>query len=147
VWILPVVLAVIVLSVPAQMMFATRFDEPYPGLFQPRFQGISQTDDRVVRFSVVRLSADGRRLEPTDVFPAAEAQMALESTFPPDGHRAHIGAAKRRSIHDAVARALGSDPRELTVAWERRRFHLDTGKITRGKAQATYRINFREASP
>jgi hypothetical protein len=144
VWVLPAVLAVIVLSVPAQFMFATRHGEPYPGLFQPRFEGISQTDDRVVRFTAVRLSADGRHLDPTAAFPAGKDEL-LSSTFPQHGDHARMDDATRRSIRKAVARALGSDPHELTVTWEHRRFHLDTGKITRGKPQASYRVNLREA--
>jgi len=148
VWVLPAVLAALVLSLPAQVKFASLVAEPYPGLFQPEFNGNSQRDsDRTVRFTIVKLTVDGRRLEPSDLIPEDEDRgEALTTAFPMDGDEAQVDEATLRSMRSAVRR-LGSDPGELSVRWERRRFHLDTGKITRGKTLATYRVDLRGDHP
>ena len=147
VWVLPAVLAVFCLSVPAQLVFADRIAEPYPGLFQPAFHGVSQRNDHTVRFMAVTLSVDGQRIKPRDLIPDKDRRDILESLFPPHGRRARVDDASLRAMRRALARTVGTDPSELTVRWERRRFHLDTGQITRGKTLATYRVDLRRDAP
>ena len=144
VWVLPAVLVALVLSIPAQVRFASQVAEPYPGLFQPDFSGDSQrSSDQTVRFTAVKLSVDGRPVEPSDLLPDAEDRgEVLTSAFPPDGDEAQVDDALRRSMRSAVARRVG-DPGELSVSWERRRFHLDTVTFTKGKTLATYRVDLR----
>ncbi len=144
VWVLPAVLAALVLSIPAQVRFASQVAEPYPGLFQPEFNGVSQREsDQTVRFTAVRLSVDGRRIEPSDLLPDVDDRgEVLTSAFPPDGDEAQVDAALRRSMRSALARRFG-DPEELFVRWERRRFHLDTVTFTTGKTLATHRVDLR----
>ena len=143
VWVLPAVLAALVLSIPAQVRFASQVAEPYPGLFQPAFREDSQSSDQTVRFTIVKLSVDGRPIEPSDLLPDADdTGEFLRSVFPPDGDEAQVDDALRRSMRSAVARRFG-DPGELSVTWERRRFHLDTVTITKGKTLATYRVDLR----
>ena len=147
VWVLPTVLAALVLSIPAQVRFASQVAEPYPGLFQPDFSGDSQRKDQTVRFTIVRLSVDGRSVEPSDLLPDADDRgEVLASAFPPDGDEAQVDDALRRSMRSAVARRVG-DPAELSVTWERRRFHLDTVTITKGRTLATYRVDLRGDTP
>ena len=147
VWVLPAVLVALVLSIPAQVRFASQVAEPYPGLFQPDFSGDSQWNDQTVRFTIVRLSVDGRRLEPSDLLPDADdPDEVLASAFPLDGGRIRVGDALRRSMRSAAARRF-DDPGELSVTWQRRRFHLDTMTFTEGKTLATHRIDLRGDTP
>ena len=147
VWVLPAVLAALVLSIPAQVRFASQVAEPYPGLFQPDFSGDSQQKDKTVRFTIVRLSVDGRPMEPSDLLPDTDDRgEVLTSAFPPDGDEAQVDEALRRSMRSAVARRF-DDPGELSVTWERRRFHLDTVTFTKGKTLATYRVDLRGDTP
>ena len=147
VWILPAVLAVLVLSIPAQVRFASQVAEPYPGLFQPAFDGDAQRKDHTIRFTIVRLSVDGRPIESSDLIPDPDDRRdVLRSAFPPDGGEAEVDEALRRSMRSAVARRLG-DPGQLSVIWERRRFHLDTLKTTKGKTLGTYRLDLRGETP
>ena len=147
VWVLPAVLAAFCLSIPAQLVFAERYDEPYPGLFQPAFHGDSQQDDHTVRFPAVTLSVDGRRITPQDLISNKSRREILETMFPPLGRRARVDDPALRAMRRTLARTLGTDPTELSVRWERRRFHLDTGQITRGKTLATYRVDLRGDAP
>ena len=149
VWILPAVLAVLVVSLPAQVKFASLVAEPYPGLFQPAFNGNSQRDrDRTVKFTTVELAVDGRRIEPSDLVPDDDVRAeVLTTAFPLDGGDVQIDDAMRQSMRSAVARRLGTDPGELSVRWEHRRFHLDTGKITPGRTLATYRVDLGGDNP
>jgi hypothetical protein len=128
--------------------FASQVAEPYPGLFQPDFSGDSQrSSDRTVRFTVVKLSVDGRRIEPSDLLPDVEDRSeVLTSAFPLDGDAAQVDDALRRSMRSAAARRF-DDPGELSVRWERRRFHLDTVSTTKGKTLATYRVDLRGETP
>ena len=147
VWVLPAVLAALVLSIPAQVRFASQVAEPYPGLFQPDFSGDSQRKDKTVRFTIVRLSVDGRPMEPSDLLPDTDDRgEVLTSAFPPDGDEAQVDEALRRSMRSAVARRF-DDPGELSVTWERRRFHLDTVTFTKGKTLASYRVDLRGDTP
>jgi len=147
VWVLPAVLVALMLSIPAQVRFASQVAEPYPGLFQPDFSGDSQRKDQTVRFTTVKLSVDGRRIEPSDLLPDAEDRgEVLTSAFPLDGGDAHVDDALRRSMRSAAARRF-DDPGELSVTWQRRRFHLDTVTFTDGKTLATYRVDLRGDTP
>jgi hypothetical protein len=147
--VLPAVLAALVVSLPAQVKFASLVAEPYPGLFQPPFNGNSQRDsDQTVKFTTVELSVDGRRIEPSDLIPEDDDRAeVLTSAFPLDGDEAQVDDATLRSMRSAVTRRLGADPGELSVRWEIRRFHLDNGKITRGKTLATYRVDLSGDNP
>jgi hypothetical protein len=149
VWILPVVLAALVLSLPAQVKFASLVAEPYPGLFQPAFNGNSQRDsDQTVKFTTVELAVDGHRIEPSDLIPEDDERAeVLTTAFPLGGGDVKVDDATRQSMRSALARRFGTDPGELTVRWEHRRFHLDTGKITQGKTLATYRVDLRGDNP
>jgi hypothetical protein len=143
VWVLPAVLAALVLSIPAQVRFTSQVAEPYPGLFQPAFDGDAQRKDHTVRFTIVRLSVDGRSIEPSDLIPDPDDRRdVLRSAFPPDGGEAQVDDALRRSMRSALARRFG-DPGELSVTWERRRFHLDTVTSTKGKTLSSYRVDLR----
>jgi hypothetical protein len=147
--VLPAVLAVLVVSLPAQVKFASLVAEPYPGLFQPAFNGTSQRNsDRTVKFTTVELTVDGRRIEPSDlILEDDDRAEVLTTAFPLDGDEAQVDDATLRSMRSAVLRRLGTDPGELSVRWEHRRFHLDTGKITRGKTLATYRVDLSGDNP
>ena len=115
VWVLPAVLAALVLSIPAQVRFTSQVAEPYPGLFQPAFDGDAQRNDQTIRFTIVRLSVDGRPIESSDLLPDADDRSdVLTSAFPLDGGEAQVDAALRRSMRSAVARRFG-DPGELSV--------------------------------
>ena len=148
VWVLPAVLAALVLSIPAQVRFASQVAEPYPGLFQPDFSGDSQrSSDQTVRFIDVRLSVDGRPIEPSDLLPDVDDRgEVLTSAFPLDGGEVQVDDALRRSMRSAAARRF-DDPGELAVTWQRRRFHLDTVTFTEGKTLATYRVDLRGDTP
>lgn len=147
VWVLPAVLAALVLSIPAQVRFASQVAEPYPGLFQPAFDGDAQWKDQTIRFTIVRLSVDGRPIEPSDLFPDPDDRSdVLTSAFPQHGDDAHVDDALRRSMRSAVERKL-RDPGELSVTWERRRFHLDTVTFTKGKTLSSYRVDLRGDTP
>jgi len=147
VWVLPAVLVALVLSIPAQVRFASQVAEPYPGLFQPDFSGDGQRKDRTVSFTIVRLSVDGRKIEPSELLPGVEDRGGvLTSAFPPDGGEAQVDNALRRSMRSAVARRFG-DPGELSVTWQRRRFHLDTVTYTEGKTRSSYRVDLRGDIP
>ena len=143
-WVLPVVLAAFCLSIPAQLVFADRIAEPYPGLFQPAFRGVSQSDNHTVTFPAVKLWVDGRRIRPADLVPDENRRDRLKSMFPPRGHQPRVNDSSRRMLRGNVARALGIRPSELVVTWQRRRFDLDTGQITRLRTLATYRFDLRE---
>jgi hypothetical protein len=147
VWVLPVVLALLVLSIPAQVRFTSQVAEPYPGLFQPDFSGDEQRKDQTVRFTIVRLSVDGRPIEPSDLLPDVEDRSeVLTSAFPLDGGEPHVDDALRRTMRSAAARHF-ADPSELAVTWERRRFHLDTVTYTKGKTRSSYRVDLRGDTP
>lgn len=144
VWVLPAVLAVICLSLPAQIVAADRVAEPYPGLFQPSFRGDAQDDHRVVHVEILEVALDGRRIRPSDVFPSDGNALGLfESLFPPHDDAARLDTATRKAILTKLTRRLDPDPHMLTVTWRRRDFHLDTGRISRGSMLARYRVSLR----
>ena len=143
-WVLPAVLAAFCLSIPAQLVVADRIGEPYPGLFQPAFRGVSQSDKHMVSFPSVRLWVDGRRIRPADLVPDENRRDRLKSMFPPHGSEPRVGDSARRALRSNLARTLGIQPSELVVTWQRRRFDLDTGEITRLQTLATYRLDLRE---
>ena len=143
-WVLPAVLAALCLSIPAQLVLADRIGEPYPGLFQPAFRGVSQTGDHSVTFPSVRLWADGRRITSSDLVTSNDELARLKSLFPPREDRARVDDSLRRALRENLERSLGFGPRELVVTWQRRRFDLDTGQITRLRTLATYRLDLRE---
>jgi hypothetical protein len=145
VWVLPAVLAALCLSLPVQLVFADRVAEPYPGLFAPAFHGVSQGKGHVVKLTKIELSVDGRRIDPDDILPGKPARRdALLAHFPPDGDHASADDAARRALRSAVVRATGSDPRELTITWQRRLYDLDSGTYRRGKTLAHYQVDLRE---
>lgn len=146
-WVLPAVLLAFCLSIPAQLVFAHRFGEPYPGLFQPGFRGVSQSDTHTVSYPAVRLWADGRRVRPADLVPDENRSDNLKSMFPPHGNRPRVDDTLRRTLRGNLARASGTEPSELVVSWQRRRYDLDTGEIARLQKLATYRLDLREDAP
>ena len=86
VWVLPAVLAALVLSVPVQVKFASAVAEPYPGLFQPFFTGVSQRkSDHTVKFVIVKLSVDGRPIEVFDLFPDVDHRARASGVDVPVG--------------------------------------------------------------
>jgi hypothetical protein len=144
-WVLPAVFLLMGLSLPAQLIVADNIAEPYPGLFQPAFRGVSQDDHRVERLEVLELALDGRRIRAFDVFPTdGNARVIFASVFPPEGDEARIDAVTRRSMRARLARRLDTDPATLTVTWRRRTLRLDSGKISRGSTLAHYRVDLRE---
>ena len=144
-WVLPAVLAALCLSLPAQMVFADRVAEPYPGLFAPAFHGISQGKGHVVKLTSLELSVDGRRIDSDDLLPGDAARRdALLAHFPRDGDHAPVDDTTRNALRSAVMRAVGGDPRELTVTWQRRLYDLDSGTYRRGRTLAHYKVDLRE---
>lgn len=136
--VLPVVFALVVLSVPAQMVFTERYDEPYPGLFQPFFYGVSPTTE----VKAVELTVDDRPIEPFDLFPAdGPARGIVASMFPPEGGEMRVDDKTRRSMRATLARHLGVAPRELMVTWESRRVDRDTGTVSDRSILARYRLD------
>ena len=147
-WVLPAVLAALCLSLPVQLVFADRVAEPYPGLFAPGFHGISQGKGHVVKLTKLELSVDGRRIDPDDILPGDPAgRDALLAHLPRDGDHASVDDATRNALRSAVVRATGSDPRELTITWQRRLYDLDSGTYRRGKTLARYQVDLREDVP
>lgn len=143
-WVLPAVLAALCLSLPVQMVFADRVAEPYPGLFAPAFHGISQGKGHVVRLTSLELSVDGRRIDSDDLLPGDAARRdALLAHFPRDGDHASVDDTTRHALRSAVVRAVGSDPRELTITWQRRLYDLDSGTYRRGRTLAHYQVDLR----
>ncbi len=147
VWILPAALAALILCLPIQALIAYEIAEPYPALIQPPFYGASQNKDGAVKFPFVRLWVDGQRVKPVDVLPRSDRREALQEMFPPRGKVAHVDAATLRRMRTNLELRSGTEPRELVVRWQERRFHLDTGKITRHQTTATYRVDLREDAP
>lgn len=146
VWVLPASLAALIVWMPVQALIESELAEPYPGLFQPPFWGASQNDDRTVKYPFVKLSVDGRRVRPADVLTRDDRRDALEQMFPPRGGVARADSATRRLMRMNLVRLSGHDPRELVVRWQERRYHLDTGTITRHQTTATYRVDLRRNS-
>lgn len=147
VWVLPASLAALILWMPVQVLIEFEIAEPYPGLLQPPFWGASQNEDRAVKYPFVKLSVDGKRVRPADVLTRDDRWEALEHMFPPRGRIAHVDSATREMMRRNLARLSGTEPREMVVRWQERRFHLDTGEITRHKTTATYRVDLRGEMP
>ena len=144
-WVLPAVLATLCLSLPVQLVFADRVAEPYPGLFAPAFHGISQGKGHVVKLTRLELSVDGRRIDPDGILPGDAARRErLLAHLPRDGDHASIDDDTRNALRSALVRATGSDPRELTITWQRRLYDLDSGKYKRGRTLAHYKVDLRE---
>jgi hypothetical protein len=142
VWVLPAMFALVILSLPVQMLFAARFSEPYPGLFQPFFYGDSQSGG-VIDVKAVEMEVDGRRIEPFDLFPAdGPAREIVSSMFPPGDGEMRVDEGTRTSIRATLASKLGTEPRELSITWERRRFDLATGKVSERSTLARYHLDF-----
>lgn len=147
VWVMPSVFAVVALSLPAQLLFAERFSEPYPGLFQPAFLGDSQDDDRVMELAIPEIRIDGSRIEPFDLFPTdgSNAREVVLSMFPRNGDM-RVPDRTRRAMRSTLADRFDTNPGLLTVTWKRLVVDLESGTSTVGPTITAHRLDLRETA-
>jgi hypothetical protein len=140
-WVLPVVFALAVVWMPVQTYVVARHSEPWPALLQPEFGGDGQ-DDGFIELLAVEIEVDGRAIQAHDLFPAdGPPRDIVRGLFPPRGDEARVPDRTRQALRAAATRAIGAEPRELTVAWERRRYDLETGTFVRRSPLARYRMD------
>lgn len=143
VWVVPLVFALVGLSLPVQVYVKEHVSEPYPGLFQPRFSGVPSYGSKV-SFRDIVLKVDGRAIAEEEFLPgenSGKRRKVLESMFPPSGGTARVDDEFRARLRSRLADARDVEPRMLTATWERRRFNLDTRKTTVIRTLSEYEID------
>lgn len=143
VWVLPTVFALVVLAWPVQMVVADRVGQPYPGLFQPTFDEVPGHGE-AVKYRALVLEVDGREVDEKRLYPGTNPGRRfrlLEAMFPPHGGSPDVDARTQARMRSKFADDTGERPRILTATWQRRRFDLDTRRITVIRTLAEYRID------
>jgi hypothetical protein len=144
VWVLPSVFALLAVSIPVQMVVKEHFGEPYPGLFQPAFSAFEQPHG-TISLTVVKITVDGKGIDEADLFPAGNTVQRLtllKSIFPTHQADGVMDDDLRSRLRSNLVHSLGATPHVLSVAWERSRYRLASGSMTREGILAEYRIDF-----
>ena len=149
-WVLPMLFALVTLSLPAQMLVASRVSEPFPGLFMPKFASVPDVDGGL-EFNEPSFKADGQPVALHTLFGAAkidaEVQRLARRTFPrePDGP-VELSPDVRAMIVDNLSRATGQAPRTLEVTWKRRRYDVESRRTTDLRTISSYEVMLGEAA-
>ena len=142
VWVLPAVFAAVVLSIPVQLVLKERYGEPYPGLFQPAFSA-SEQPRGTISLTIVRITVDGDAIEVAQLFPegnTGQRRALLKSIFPTRQSDVSLNGDLRRRLRSNLVRSLDATPHVLSVTWERRRYRLASGSMTKPRILADYRV-------
>lgn len=143
VWVLPAVFALLAVSMPVQMVLKERFGEPYPGLFQPAFSA-SEQPHGTISLTVAKMTVDGDVIDVAQLFPGGntgQRRALLKSIFPTRHSDVVLDDDLRSRLRSNLVRSLGATPHVLSVTWERRRYRLASGLMTKAQILAEYRID------
>ena len=149
-WVLPALFALVTLSLPAQMLVASRISEPYPGLFMPKFASVPDVDGGL-EFNEPSFTADGQPVTLAMLFGApkinAEVQRLARRTFPrePDGP-VELSPEVRSMIAGNLAQVTGQAPRTLEVTWKRRRYDVESRTTTDLRTISSYDVMVSDAA-
>ncbi len=143
-WVLPMVFALVGLSLPVQIYIAETVAEPYPGLFQPAFSNVPDQDGKTFKYRDLVLKVDGRRIDDDVLLPGlnrGRQRKLLMSMFPPPGGSPAVDDETRSRFRSRLADATATDPQVLTAEWRRLRFNPDTRKSSVIRTMSRYSID------
>ena len=144
VWVVPMVFALVGLSLPVQIYVAETVAEPYPGLFQPAFSNVPEQDGKVIKYRDLVLKVDGQRIDDDVILPGlnrGRQRNVFLSMFPPQGGSSAVDDETRARFRSRLADATGTDPQVLTAEWRRYRFNPDTRKSSVIRTLSRYSID------
>jgi hypothetical protein len=144
-WLIPLVFALVIGSLPVQMALASRVSEPFPGLFFPAFRFVPKIPDGGLTFKEASFLVNGTTpIKGQDLFGIAEVNRVRRMSkkyFPrtPDGP-VRIPRAMQSSLIANITRATGETPHSVTVTWKHRRFDIETGEVFDVKNDPSYDV-------
>ena len=150
-WLIPAVFAAVTLSLPVQMMVASRIGEPYPGLFFPKFSTVPDLSDGF-QFNEVRFALpDGQQVQAQKVLGVAEVNRIRRLAtryFPRHPHGPVVLPQElRESILHRISVPSEPPPRQLEVTWVRRRYDLETREISDVRTLVSYPVDLGDSGP
>jgi hypothetical protein len=144
-WLIPLVFAMVIVSLPVELALASRISEPFPALFFPGFHFVPKIPDGGLTFKEASFRVNGTTpISGKELFGIPEVNRVRRMSkkyFPrsPDGP-VRLSPSMQSSLVRNISRATGETPRVLTVTWKYRRFDIETGKTTDLRSDRPYDV-------